>query len=102
MAAGPSKLIATAARSTRSLISDHSDLPMRNAEFGMRNEDSIRIVFIPHSAFRSIQQSALLLTVSDPGLIRCQIWGFLESSNSARDPDHFRTGHRMVFLGSET
>jgi len=53
---------------------------------------------IPHSAFRSIPHSALLLTVSDPGLIRCQIWGLLESSNSARDPVHFRTGHRMVFF----
>src|SRR5208337_5260472 len=31
--------VATAARSTRSLISDHSDLPMRNAEFGMRNKN---------------------------------------------------------------
>src|SRR5208337_2907682 len=32
--------VATAARSTRSLISDHSDLPMRNAsECGMRNAE---------------------------------------------------------------
>ncbi len=39
-----------------------------------------------------------LLTVSNPGLITCQIWGFLESSNSARHPGHFRTGHGMVFF----
>jgi hypothetical protein len=45
-----------------------------------------------------IPHSALLLTVSDPGLITCQIWGFLESSNSARHPGHFRTGHGMVFF----
>src|SRR5271157_4626768 len=70
---------------------------MRNSECGMRIQFASFLFRIPHSAFRSIPHSALLLTVSDPGLIRCQTWGFLESSNSARDPGHFRAGHGMVF-----
>jgi hypothetical protein len=72
-----------------------AELDQRKPDFPVVFSEKCRF----YSAFRIQKHSALLLTVSDPGLIRCQIWGFLESSNSARDPGHFRTGHRMVFLG---